>query len=129
MPLSAEQAALRKGEKIQLTSLGLSQTTRIIAQTSIFFVVLANRFGGVFLFFFFQAFWQLLGENLKKPINGSMCHRGCRSAEKGRETFLIKVGRAGGYLGLSDAAVPAVRALSLTWAGTHLALLDTFFQP
>lgn len=128
MPLSTEQAALRKGEKIQLTSLGLSQTTRIIAQTSIFFVVLANRFGGVF-YFFFQAFWQLLGENLKKPINGSMCHRGCRSAEKGRETFLIKVGRAGGYLGLSDAAVPAVRALSLTWAGTHLALLDTFFQP
>lgn len=52
MPLSAEQAALRKGEKIHLTSLGLSQTTRIIAQTSIFFVVLANRFGGVFYFFF-----------------------------------------------------------------------------
>lgn len=68
MPLSAEEAALRKGEKIHLTSLGLSQTTRIIAQTSIFFVVLANRFGGVFYFFFFQAFWQLLGENLRSPL-------------------------------------------------------------
>lgn len=52
VPLSAKQAALKKGGKIHLTSLGLSQTMWIIAQNSNFFVVLANGFGGVFVFVF-----------------------------------------------------------------------------
>lgn len=73
-PLSAKQAALGKGEKIHPTSLGLSQTRRIIAQTSLFFVVLANRFGDVFYFIFFPGISAALRGKFKKPINGSMRH-------------------------------------------------------